>query len=416
MISRALNGIGEIKLSSLFKLFAVLYIAHKLLPAAGHYMPSIVYAGIFAVLFVCIFYYSALILKRNDISLIFMIFATSLLSLIPYFLSGNIASSVIYVYGELQIVLFAFIALWYIGYADLKAAKRFLFILILFYVITAATTYIGCVRFPQAARYLAANDSGTAEFQLYASNNIGSFSFVYELVLLFPLLIYMFKNGKMNKLAAVLIFILLGITIIKTEYTGALIFFVSSVPLVFIKNFSVKKIFIIIIIILAILIIGNLFLANVFDSLSTKIESEEISDRFEFIADLLRGETGLESSASGTSRIERYKKSWEAFSGNLLGGTWSVAKVGGHSFILDTLGQFGILGLLSLIFVYGGIYKFGLYPNKNQDFYPYIVWVYILAIIMAVINPKSYLFIFICVIPLFSHVMKVQNTEREEKV
>ena len=169
MIQRLIRGMEKIKLSSLFKFFAILYIAHKLLPAVGHYMPSIIYAGIFVVLF-ALLYYSSQTLRKSHVSLFLMMFSVSLLSLASRITSGGDVTSIItYIYGELQIALFAFIALWYINFADLKTTRRFLFILILFYVITAVTTYIGCVRFPQAARYLAANDSETAEFRLYAA-------------------------------------------------------------------------------------------------------------------------------------------------------------------------------------------------------------------------------------------------------
>ena len=94
-------------------------------------------------------------------------------------------------------------------------------------------------------------------------------------------------------------------------------------------------------------------------------------------------------------------------------GGWFSASVGGHSYVFDTLGMFGILGVLGLVIMYRTIYKSFIYRYREEDYYPYLYYIFLLAVFMACINPKSYLFIFVCIIPLFGFVMRNKKSETE---
>lgn len=408
------GGVGKLQLSTIFKLLAVLYVAHKVLPMVGHYMPSIIYAGIFAILIVFLLTCAPKAMNSKDALYLLMIFSVSLLETIPYITAGNTTSTMIYLYGEMQILLYGWLILWYVKYTDLKSTKKVLFVIALFYIFTAVTTYLGCTRFPLAARYMAANSGNDPTYQMYVSNNIGGFTFVYETVLLLPLLIYLFKSKKINRIFCLLLFVVIGAAVIKTEYTTALLVFIIDLFLIFMRKLTTRRIIVFILICALVIAVGNLFLADFFDYLSVNVDSEEYSTRFSFIADLLKGDTNTDASDSGSSRLDLYQKSWDSFWNSSMVGGWGNSPIGGHSFILDTMGEYGFIGLICVVFVYFGIYKYSLRPYKNEDFYPYLLWSYIIAIILAVLNPKPNLFVFICIIPLFAQVMRKRMPNRKK--
>jgi len=401
-------------ISDLLKIFVIIYMAHKLLPSFGNKMPALVFAGLFAASVFLLFICGPNTLSIPDIGYLLMIFSVSLLTLLEYIFNGNTANTLIYIYGELQIVLFALIAFWYIKYSDPKSSKNLLLIIAVFYVITAITTYIGCIRFPLAARYLATGATDTAEYQTYVNSNIGGFTFVYELVLLLPLLIYLIKNKNINIFAGLLATVLIGATIIKTEYTLALIFALITLFLFFIKKLTVKKIWCFLLILTVVILIGEPLVVSILNRIGEAIGSETLSYRFDIISAVL-GDSYAESTIEGYDRIALYKKSWDEFLNTKMLGSWNNSLGGGHSFILDTLGKFGIIGAAALVSIYATIYNVYLKPNKTEDFYPYLYWMYLTAITMAFLNPKSHTFIFVCIMPLFSHVMRNKNQEQKEE-
>lgn len=396
----------------LLDLLVIGYLAHKLFPAVGYYMPAAVYAGLFllTVLFllpsIAKTFTSAVTLRM------LCIFSVSLLTMVRYGLGGSIATIPVYLYGELQIVLFSWIALWYSSHADPVRAKRILGFIFLAYIITSVTTYIGCVNNPLASRYMAANAGDDVNYLYYTSLNIGSFTFVYELVLLTPLVIYLLKSKNINRLLGVLSLVGIGAVIVITEYTTALLVFAFSLLLLFVRRLTSKKILIFLVCLIVFIVLNTLVLADVFKQLSQSMESDStVGDRFAYLADVLSGKG---SSDDGYDRMALYEISWDTFWNTDLLGDWGGNGAGGHSFVLDSLAHFGIVGLAAVVLMYRAIYKLVLQPYKGQNFYPYLFWLYCIGIFMAIINPKTYLFIFIGLIPLFARVMADRNAAKEE--
>lgn len=394
----------------LLDLLVVVYLAHKLCPAVGYYMPAVMYAGLFLLVIVFLLPSASKTFTTSVTLRMSLIFSVSILMMVRYFVNGNAAAIPLYLYGELQTVLFGWIALWYSMHTDSVRSKRILSFVFLAYIVTSVTTYIGCAQYPMASRYMAAN-AGDVLYDFYTSRNIGSFTFVYELVLLTPLIIYLLKSKHINRLLGVAVLVGVGAVIVITEYTTALLVFVFSLLLLLFRGLTAKKIFVLLLCLAVFIALNTLVLADVFKELSQSMEADStVADRFAYLSDVL---SGKDNSDSSYDRVALYKKSLQSFWDSNLFGTWSTG-AGGHSFVLDALAYFGVVGLVAVILLYHSVYKLILVPYKEQSFYPYLFWVFCVGIFMAIINPKTYLFIFIGLIPLFSRVMKDRSAAKEE--
>ncbi len=396
----------------LFELLAFLYIAHKVLPAVGHYMPGVMYLGLVAAVFVFAFFMSVSKTTVSASIRLLAVFSVSLLEFVRQLIQGSLVSSGTYMYGEVQVFLYALIAIAFIYRNDSNQIKNITNLIFFSYGITAITTFIGNNRYEGASRLLATLDNNDPTRQLYASQNIGGFVLIYELVLIVPLIIYMIKKRKMNRALGWGLIILLGMTIIGSEYTTALLMYVLSLTLFLIPKITKRKIIVLVIILVILFIINSLYFADLFEYLSENVQSETLSVRFGELAELLReGESSADGNA--TNRMDLYKKSINSFFKSGMMGVWAGGGIGGHSFIFDTMGRYGIIGIFAMIVMYRMIYRMFIGPYRREDFYPYLFFIYMIAIFMAFINPKTYLFIFICLIPLFAQKLVIKRIERE---
>ena len=395
---------------SLFEILAVLYIAHKVLPAVGYYMPSIVYLGVFGltiVLLLPLFRYKAAWTIAG-------VFAVSLLALISRLLDAT-SSGALYLYGELQIYLYGIITLRVIAGGDKKACRRMFVIIMVMYLITAATTYIGTVNYPGAARMMATLSSSDLLYRTYVKENIGNFIFVYELVLLTPLLIYLTRSKWVKPIIGYLLIAFVGVVIVATEYGMAVMLYFASLLLLVFPKLTSKKLMILLLVLVLVFIVGAELVANAFEQLSLSVESETLAERFLAVAETLRGEDEL-SATTGQTRMELYSKSVKSFWDTTFMGTWGTGGIGGHSFAIDTLGNYGILGIAALIAVFVTMYNLALKPYREYDFHPYLLWVYCVAVFLMVMNPKVYSFTFLCVIPLFGNMLKDDERSKEHEI
>lgn len=412
MINQTKNKGLPAKTVALFAVFLI-YVAHKVLPAVGYYIPAIGYLGLFAILGLLLLTYYSSLIQNPKVLVLLGCFLISFLTVVQYLIRGEIADIPIYLYGEFQTVFYGVAVICLMRKADDRSIRKLFWIFIAFYAITAVTTYIGCISYPLASRQLATFSTTDPTYQLYVKNNIGGFRFVYELVLLTPLFIYMLRCGRFNRVFAALLLIGTGIVIIQTEYATALIFYVFALCVLLFKKLTVKKITIAALIAVALLVIFSAPLAGLLDNIANGIESDTLAARFQEMADMLRGQD-VEEGTTTQNRMDFYMKSLSSFVNSGFMGVWSDRSIGGHSFVFDSMGRFGIVGIAAVLLVFWCIYRFALKPYKHEDFYPYLFLVYIFAIAMAVLNPKIYMFVFICIIPLFAHAMMRKSPKGEE--
>ena len=79
--------------------------------------------------------------------------------------------------------------------------------------------------------------------------------------------------------------------------------------------------------------------------------------------------------------------------------------IGGHSFILDSMARFGILGFLAIVWMFKRLYRIFILPYGKRPEYIYILTVFLLNIIQCMINTISIEFVFVFLIPLLMSVM-----------
>lgn len=270
----------------------------------------------------------------------------------------------------------------------------------LFLIITALTTCLGCTVFPNASRLLATGMSeDPAMYAVFMSYNIGGFTFVYTLLLLTPLLIYVIRENRVNKFICVLLLILVLATIISTEYTIALLFFIFSLSLFFLpRRMSVLNLLVILFIVLLLYILLKPLIAEFLYQLANVVGSEVIALRLNDVAMSLSG-ASVNDTMELNVRLSRVEYSWQLFKENILIGTGTNG--GGHSFIADNLARYGLIGLLSEIWLFRRIYTTYIAKRKSGDAYVYFTFVLIIQLGLAIFNPILFYEPFILAMPLF---------------
>lgn len=393
----------------LFEVLALLYIMHDRLPVVGYYMPSVIYLGVFGLLFVLAL--PAFYRKGTYIMLGF--FAVSLLSFIVKLKS--ITTATLYLYGELQIFLNGLIALVVVAKNNQKKSRMMFWLIICMYVITCVTTIVGNDQYPMASRLLATDTIEEYLRRLYAKKNIGGFAMAYGLVLLTPLIIHLIKNKQVNGFIGIGLLGLFGATLFAMEYGTAVILFAASLGLLLIPKLNTKKIIIMLVVVILFVLLFGGVVADMFEQISLSVDSEALSERFMAVAEVLRGD--VISSTSAQNRTGYYEKSWRVFLETLMLGRWgrkNVEVTGGHSFVLDTMGDYGLLGIVGVLIVLASMYKLAVKPFKEEKVCPCLLWTYILEIVLMFINPKVYGVIFLLIVPLFRHAFGEQEKMNAE--
>ena len=390
---------------NLLDLLVVFYMAHSCLPAVGQFTPGIVFLGVFAMTALMLCMSRKNMMRSTHFTQLVFVFSLSLVTLVEkIFVTRAMADSAIYLYGQLQAFLYGWIALYYAAQKKITKTRRMLKIVTVFYVITIVTTYIGNIIYPQASRLLATFDSNNSTYQTFTKLNIGGFNFVYEVALFSALLVYLIKTKKIRLVYGIPILVVTGLFFLTVEYTTALSLFLASVSLLFIRRLTTKKVVTIVIIVLVLALLLGGVVASLLEELGDMLNSTTMSARFNYFAKILRGEDVGETEGSG-DRMALYSKAIDDFVGSKFLGTWGETKASEHSLILDSMAKYGFIGIIALVVVYVTLYKLFVGRYKKREYYPYLVWMYIMAVILAILNPKLNQFVFIFMIPLFTRVI-----------
>ncbi len=276
--------------------------------------------------------------------------------------------------------------------------------------VTTLTTIVGLIRYPFASRVLATiEDAQSADAVLYYMNNIGGYEFVYSLVLLYPLIILAYKRRKIPLAVMIVIAVAVGVTVFMSEYATALLLFLISSVLIFLpRNLSVRDMIIFAVCGILIIVFFSEFFSNALMQLADSVSSEVLKERLNALAG---GRTGLESSES--ERIFLYRGSLEVFFENPLLGTMFKGGhgVGGHSQILDTLGLYGLVGAVIMVWMYRYMYAIFLKPFREKEGFGYVVWFFVQAILLSIINTNFWTTILVLYGPL---ILNLIYRNREE--
>lgn len=386
----------------------VLYLLHKLLPIIGVYMPTMVYFALFLVTALTTLYAALNSKVSYEVMVSLLLFIPSVFDMFYFMLHSPTVDTAKFLYGEAQIYIQIVIALVYIKLMSTREQKKLLYITLTAYFLTALSTGIACTFTPNAARIITGS-SNIAIYQQYRKQNVGDFVFAYEFILLTPLLICCIKNKKMNRLGGIALLLFCSWVVLEMQFTLGLILFAVFVFTLLLPRLKRQHILLLSLLAICILLFARPLLADFFDHLGKSVDNLSFSSRFEYIATILRGDKitkTLESKAG--SRFDLYMLSLQEFLRNPLG-HWGAGTEGGHSYILDRAARYGVPGLLSIAIMYIAMYRFFIQPYRKSSCYAYLLLGFLLSIVLAAINTKTFMFIFVFVYPLFAQVYSAQE-------
>lgn len=307
-------------------------------------------------------------------------------------------SIVIWGYSVL-LALFPVVIGYYVTQYRIKDVSFYSRAIIFMMLATAITTNFGLIRFPYAARVLATiSSSQDATAITYNWYNIGGFEFIYFMVLLYPILIMAYKQRRVNLIFTIVGTVLIFATTILSEYTTALLLLIISSSLFLVKRDLRKKdVFILLLIAVLFVVYFNDYVSQFLSYVGTLIGSETMSERLNALAG---GQAGLEASES--NRIFLYRRSISTFFSHPLLGTFlsGGGGLGGHSFILDTLGKYGLIGVALLFFMYRKVFKCFVQPFENEAGYGFVLWTFVQAILLSCVNTGMWLDVIAMMMPI----------------
>lgn len=280
------------------------------------------------------------------------------------------------------------------------------------YAITAVTTIVGCMQNPGAARILATIKTSDDPLLVYFNwANIGGYSFVYAAVLLYPATIIAFKRRRIRLIFALIPAVLLFTMSIQAEYALSLTLLVFTSALFFIKrNLTQKGFFRLAVLFFATIIFFSSMLVALLNYVGRMTGNEEMTQK---LTAIFSGQDSLNSLED--NRFSLYMYSLDLFIKNPIFGTYFSGNhvTGGHSFILDSLAHYGVVGAVLLFLMYRAIYKTFYQPFCEKDGYGFVIYAFLLPPILSFINTGMWLFNLCFFMPLF--LMAIYGKDFSEK-
>ena len=383
-MSKKLSGLGHLTIRNLIISYVLLY---TIMPIVARLTSSYLTTYFYMIVVVALIILILVIDRPENLNL----YGTFLLPFVVYgLLTVFLTNEDIIMWGYQVVLLWLPVILGYYFTQDLSRILSFYPKVIVFaLIVTMITTIIGCIRNPNAARELASVNSADEISSAYDMMNIGGYSFVYYVVLLYPVLILMYKSKRIRLLPTILITIVILFTVVYSEYTTALLLFVFSSVLYFTKReLSVRGIIFISVLAVLFALFFSGVIAGFLHWLADIIGSEAIADRLNALAG---GKVGLE--ASEDKRLELYLMSLNTFFAHPVFGMFinKSGVEGAHSFILDNLAKYGLLGGFCMFYMYKRVFTRFFLPFKDRPGFGYIVWTFIQAIILSLVNTGIWL-------------------------
>ena len=304
------------------------------------------------------------------------------------FVSNHIDGMVIAGYNAVLFMLPVFIGFYLIR--NPFKPRAYTIIIIVTFIITALTTIIGCINNPEASRILASTaTSQDATAIKYDLMNIGGYVFVYSAVLLYPFAILAFKTKKLHLAFVIPIIILMFLLTTNAEYTYAFLFVLITTAFIFVpRNMNFKSFIALMLTLIIAAIVFKGLVASLLQSIGELIGNEAMTEKMTAI---FIGQDALNT--LDDNRDQLYMMSIEAFCSHPLLGIFVTGSkaVGGHSFVLDNLGNFGLIGAALMFFMYRGIYRLFYKPLLNKVGNCFVFWLFLQPILLSCINTQMWL-------------------------
>ena len=216
--------------------------------------------------------------------------------------------------------------------------KRFIGIFLITISISVVATLLVVLVNNSAARLLAGSATDRERY-IYYRKGVGGYGFVYGCVfLLFGLLFWGRElSAKSSKFLNALLIILTCIMVIFASYTMAFLFILIIFFLWYMTTSKKKNVGALLLVGL-ILFLFKVPILRLLQGFAVALDLSWIDKRLGQLIEAMT--TG---SISNLTRFELYMRSWESFVSNPLIGEGTI---GGHSFLLDLMGQFGFVGVI----------------------------------------------------------------------
>ena len=364
------------------------------------------YAYMLLTAFLTVFILLAGGIKRLT-AIVYMLAPFLIFVLCTFFKRGD--SILLWGYQSMLLLLPVILGYYYVRYRP-ENLNLFSKILLAAIFVTAITTIIGLIQFPNASRILATiATSDDKEAIKYYWHNIGGYDFIYICVLLYPVLILAYKLKRINHLVFFILLAMLLSLIVISEYTIALLLFIISSILYFAgRRLTARHLFILGIVIFILMFAFWDYFKGFLLWLASIIGSESVSDRLTALAG---GVEGLENFED--NRLALYTMSIASFAKSPLFGQMfaTTAYAGGHSFILDSLANYGIAGGAALAFIYRNIYRCFFRPYSNCKGYGFVLWAFSQTIVLSFVNTGLWLNVLTLFVPILLSIIYKSDSE-----
>ena len=373
-----------------------LYMVHNS-PYVGVRMPAIFFASVIVLLFllICI----NLARYQNIVRYIMPLFSLYFLDIIflQHYEINSVEGAMRLLSSTMQILIYPLLAAYAVNKGNVKLA---MWLLVLFlsvefttYVtsIIAESTISGIIRMnPGQLR-----DEDPMMYAMKTSMNVGNFDTVYGCATLVPIGVLLIKwrsklfSNKLHQLVAIVATALMVYFVYVSQFTIALVgTLLMMLTIVFPKYLSLSYFKKTIWAGLFAVILTWSVLPPVLHSIADSIDSEIMAERFEGIAITLEGgnDTG---SLDVELRQAAYEKPLQAMSSTYMLGTWSDDGSGGHSHLLDSIGKYGIIGIILLLVFYKSVLKLFYVPYKHEPWVYYFLYGVLGTTLFYLVNPSE---------------------------
>lgn len=283
-------------------------------------------------------------------------------------------------------------AYFFSNYADDSHIKIIFFSTIGFVILTTVASFIICQSFPNIIRYSGSGGQDNLYITLVNSlqrYGLSSFDIVHALPILIPSLILGFKSQSLALWERCFFLIMALLCVFQTYVSGsatplflAILVLIASFVL-HVGRFRSNIAIFVVFTILCFVLLSPTVLSTILSSFSSILgaDSTELQARIADVDEAIS--TGNADSGDMGLRIIQYQLSIDAFFNNIFFGS-SDMPLGGHSFVLDTLGGYGLVGFFALSSFVIALLK---YIMKHIS--PSLVSFYGLSIVAAVVMLAS---------------------------
>lgn len=380
----------------------VLVITYSIMPVVSRLVST--YFSTYFYMLVLLLLVALIVFARKKKSLnrnVYILFPFIAWKLMEFFVTTD--SIIMWGYKVLLELIPIILAIYILQYRRYNI-KFFSGVVIGAFVITIITTIVGLISNPGAARWMATVSSANdPRFILYGMKNMGGYEFIYSIVLLYPLVIFAYKQKKINWIVALCVSIGVLTVVVLSEYTTAFLLYLITTMLFCVKRDLGKNHLILLLIIAVIFgVVLSDFLSSALETLADMLNSNVLSERLRALAG---GRSGLEEAED--NRLELYMISINTFLTHPILGTFlrGGTGIGGHSFVLDMLAQYGLGGATILYIMYKRIYMLFYRQFSVKKGYGYVLWLFGQTIFLSCVNTGMWLYVLTLYIPIILNII-----------